>query len=110
MEPDGGAETQHLIESPPQRHGISPELEGALGRLRERERELIALRFGAELTGPEIATLTGLSLPNVQQILSRSLRRVRTELGVGRERADAATGPKAAAEPGLGTERADARD
>jgi DNA-directed RNA polymerase specialized sigma24 family protein len=31
-------------------------------------------------TGPEIAELTGLSLANVQQILSRSLRRLRAEL------------------------------
>jgi DNA-directed RNA polymerase specialized sigma24 family protein len=37
-----------------------------------REREIIALRFGGELSGPEIAELTGLSLANVQQILSRS--------------------------------------
>lgn len=60
--------------------GISPELEGALGELSERERELIALRFGGDLTGPEIAGITGLSTDNVHQILSRSLRRLRTEL------------------------------
>ena len=42
-----------------------------------REREIIALRFGGELSGPEIAEATGLSLANVQQILSRSLRRMR---------------------------------
>jgi DNA-directed RNA polymerase specialized sigma24 family protein len=42
--------------------------------------EVIALRFGGELTGPEIAELTGLSLANVQQILSRSLRKVRATL------------------------------
>jgi RNA polymerase sigma-70 factor (ECF subfamily) len=60
--------------------GISPELETALTGLGERERELIALRFGADLTGPEIAKLTGLSLGNVHQILSRSLRRLRTDL------------------------------
>ncbi|MGH2993219.1 MAG: RNA polymerase sigma factor [Solirubrobacterales bacterium] len=60
--------------------GISPELEEALGRLDHRQLELVALRFGADLTGPEIAELTGLSLANVQQILSRSLRRLRAEL------------------------------
>ncbi|MEA2231827.1 MAG: Sigma-70, region 4, partial [Solirubrobacteraceae bacterium] len=42
-----------------------------------REREIIALRFGGDLTGPEIAEATGLRLANVQQILSRSLRRMR---------------------------------
>ena len=63
------------------RLGIAPELEAALDELNERERELIALRFGGDLNGPEIAEITGLSLANVQQILSRSLRRMRATLG-----------------------------
>jgi RNA polymerase sigma-70 factor, ECF subfamily len=63
--------------------GLSAELAAALEHLGERERELIALRFGGELTGPEIAELTGLSLANVQQILSRSLRKVRAKLEEG---------------------------
>ena len=61
--------------------GVSPELERALATLSERDREIIALRYGADLTGPEIAELLGLSLANVQQIVSRSLRKLRTELG-----------------------------
>lgn len=60
--------------------GTSAELEAALGKLSDRERELVALRYGGELTGPEIAEITGLTLANVQQILSRSLRRLREEL------------------------------
>src|SRR4051794_23167508 len=60
--------------------GLSADLADALSMLSDRERELIALRFGGEMTGPEIAELTGLSLSNVQQILSRSLRRLRAEL------------------------------
>jgi RNA polymerase sigma factor (sigma-70 family) len=68
---DSGAETML---------GISPELERALGRLDQRQRELVALRYGADLTGPEISDLTGLSVANVQQILSRSLKRLRAEL------------------------------
>jgi len=60
--------------------GLAPELERALATLNSRERELIALRFGGDLSGPEIATLLGLSLANVQQILSRSLRRMRAML------------------------------
>ena len=48
-----------------------------MSTLNGREREIIALRFGGELSGPEIAEATGLSLANVQQILSRSLRRMR---------------------------------
>jgi len=60
--------------------GLAPDLELALAKLGDRERELIALRFGGDLSGPEIAELTGLSLANVQQILSRSLRRMRAQL------------------------------
>jgi DNA-directed RNA polymerase specialized sigma subunit len=45
--------------------------------LTERDREVLALRFGGDMTGPEIAKLLNLSLANVQQILSRSLRKLR---------------------------------
>jgi RNA polymerase sigma-70 factor (ECF subfamily) len=71
-----------LIPASEDRHriGIDPDLERALATLSDRERELIALRFGGDLTGPEIAALTGLTLANVQQLLSRSLRRMRTSL------------------------------
>lgn len=60
--------------------GIDPELAEALATLSPRDREIVALRFGADLTGPEIATASGLSLANVQQILSRSLRKLRRTL------------------------------
>ncbi len=60
--------------------GIEPELAGALAQLVPRDREVLALRFGGDLSGPEIATMTGLSLANVQQIISRSLRRLREHL------------------------------
>jgi RNA polymerase sigma-70 factor (ECF subfamily) len=60
--------------------GIAPELAAALERLGDREREILALRYGADLPGPDIATLLDLSLANVQQILSRSLRRLRADL------------------------------
>lgn len=57
--------------------GISPELVRALGRLSRRERGLVALRFGAELRGPEIAELVDMSVANVHQGLSRALRKLR---------------------------------
>lgn len=69
-----GGETDEI------RLGVSPELESALATLGDRERELIALRYGGDLSGPEIAEITGLTLANVQQILSRSLRRLRAEI------------------------------
>lgn len=66
----------HLVRDHPVL-GITPELEDALAGLDERERQVIALRFGGELRAKEIAGLTGLSEANVHQILSRSLRRLR---------------------------------
>lgn len=70
--------------------GLDPEVAAALAELSQRDREVLALRFGADLTGPEIAGMLGLSLANVQQILSRSLRRLRLAL-------DASGGERAAA-------------
>lgn len=64
----------------PELPGLSPEVAAALDGLGDRDREILALRYGADLTGPEIARVTGLTLANVQQILSRSLRRLRGEL------------------------------
>jgi RNA polymerase sigma factor (sigma-70 family) len=63
--------------------GIEPELAAALAQLTPRDREVLALRFGGDLNGPEIAEITGHSLANVQQILSRSLRRLRERLEGG---------------------------
>jgi RNA polymerase sigma factor (sigma-70 family) len=60
--------------------GLEPDLATALSTLAQRDREILALRYGADLTGPEIAEATGLTLANVQQILSRSLRRLREGL------------------------------
>jgi RNA polymerase sigma-70 factor (ECF subfamily) len=78
---ESGAETDVLVSEPDRPDlGLEPDLERALRALSDRERELIALRFGGDLSGPEIAELTGLSLANVQQILSRSLRQMRRAL------------------------------
>lgn len=79
------------IAAPPDRHslGLDPGLERALAQLAPRDRELIALRFGGDLTSGEIARMTGLTVANVQQILSRSLRRLRASMervAVGAER------------------------
>jgi RNA polymerase sigma-70 factor, ECF subfamily len=65
------------VPGPDERFAASPELLEALGHLSERDREVVALRFGGDLTGPEIAELLDLTLANVQQILSRSLRKLR---------------------------------
>src|SRR5579884_3539135 len=68
------------IEDRPREPGLDPELARAISGLQHRDQEILALRYGGDLTGPEIASLTGLSLANVQQILSRSLRELRRAL------------------------------
>ena len=79
-----GEASQATVPGPEQRLSGSPELLAALAELSDREREVIALRYGGDLNGPEIASLLGLTLANVQQILSRSLRKLRTLLDPGR--------------------------
>lgn len=68
--------------------GIEPRLEHSqdiqqlsrlLVDLPERERELISLKFGADLNNREIATITGLSESNVGTILSRALQKLREQ-------------------------------
>jgi RNA polymerase sigma-70 factor (ECF subfamily) len=81
-EPSGEIDESLLPTTPGPEEALAvwPELQDALQQIGEREREVIALRFGADLSGPEIAELTELSLANVQQILSRSLKRLRSLL------------------------------
>ena len=87
---EGGITEEQLpAEAGPETWGVSAELTAALGKLSDRDREVVALRFGADLRGPEIARLLDLRLANVQQILSRSLRRLRAELEGGEQDPDA---------------------
>ena len=57
------------------------ELARALAQLSEEEREAIALRYGGDLTVPEIARLTGEKLTTVEGRVYRGLRRLRDLLG-----------------------------
>ena len=50
------------------------------GRLSPEEREAIALRFGAELTVPEMAEALGEPLTTVEGRVYRALRKLRAEL------------------------------
>jgi RNA polymerase sigma-70 factor (ECF subfamily) len=56
------------------------ELGRALATLSAEEREAIALRFGAELTVPEIAKVLGEPLTTVEGRVYRALRKLRSEL------------------------------
>jgi RNA polymerase sigma-70 factor (ECF subfamily) len=52
----------------------------ALETLSDEEREAIALRFGSDLTLPEIAKLTGEKLTTVEGRVYRALRKLREQL------------------------------
>lgn len=57
------------------------ELARAMRVLHDRDRELVALRYGADLTAKQIAELLGLRVNTVEVALHRSLARLREELG-----------------------------
>jgi RNA polymerase sigma-70 factor, ECF subfamily len=59
---------------------VRDELARALAALSPEEREAIALRFGAELTLPEIAATLGEKLSTVEGRVYRALRKLRAEL------------------------------
>jgi RNA polymerase sigma factor (sigma-70 family) len=56
------------------------EVQRALAVLSAEEREAVALRFGAELTVPEIAKVLGEPLTTVEGRVYRALRKLRGEL------------------------------
>jgi RNA polymerase sigma-70 factor (ECF subfamily) len=58
-------------------------LSALLTQLEARERELVALKYGAGLTNRAIAEVTGLSESNVGTILHRVVTRLRAEWEVG---------------------------
>lgn len=58
-------------------------LSQALASLEDRDRDLIALRYGADLTARQIAELTGMRTNAAEVALHRALARLRTVLGDG---------------------------
>jgi RNA polymerase sigma factor (sigma-70 family) len=74
----------------------SIELAGAVATLGERDREIIALRFGADMTVREIANVLELRTNTVEVALHRALARLRDELSEPHEAAPLPrTGPVA---------------
>jgi RNA polymerase sigma-70 factor (ECF subfamily) len=55
----------------------------ALSKLSDKERNVVALKFAAELKNTDIAKITGISDSNVGVILFRSLKKLRKELEKG---------------------------
>ncbi len=62
-----------------ERRSDAERLARLLERRDERERELVALKYGAEMTNRAIARLTGLSESNVGTILHRTVQALRAE-------------------------------
>lgn len=71
------------VEETIQQEGEFARLSALLTHLEARERELVALKYGAGLTNRAIADLTGLSESNVGTILHRVVTRLRAEWEVG---------------------------
>jgi RNA polymerase sigma-70 factor, ECF subfamily len=67
------------IEDAAQERADFARLATLLARLAERERELVALKYGAGLTNRAIAGLTGLSESNVSTILYRVVQQLRAQ-------------------------------
>ena len=68
--------------------------------LSEEEREAIALRFGAELTVPEIAKLAGQKLTTIEGRVYRALRKLREAIdspGSGRSDREVVAGERRSA-------------
>jgi RNA polymerase sigma-70 factor (ECF subfamily) len=75
------------------------ELARAVATLPERDRELVALRYGADLTAKQIAELLGLRVNTVEVSLHRVLRRMRSVLE-GSEGIEPAKAPRLGAAEG----------
>jgi len=63
-------------------------LDSAVARLDERSRELVALRYGADLTARQIGGLLGLRTNTVEVALHRALAVLRVELAPQPQRED----------------------
>ena len=69
-----------VLEEEAQEQAEFAHLSRLLARLAERERELVALKYGAGLTNRAIARISGLSESNVSTILHRLARQLRAQL------------------------------
>lgn len=62
-----------------------PQLQAAIARLSDDQREVIALRFGAGLSGPETAKATGKTTNAVKSLQHRALATLAKFMGAGGE-------------------------
>jgi RNA polymerase sigma-70 factor (ECF subfamily) len=80
------ASEKHGVEELAQKHADFAFLATLLALLAERERELVALKYGAGLTNRAIASISGLSESNVSTILYRVTQQLREAWDTNYER------------------------
>jgi len=80
LEAAGSASSGETVESMVQKRSDFKRLAALLAGLADRERELVALKYGAGLTNRAIARLIGISESNVGTILSRVTQQLRAAL------------------------------
>jgi RNA polymerase sigma factor (sigma-70 family) len=73
------------------------DLHAAVGALDDRDRELIALRYGADLTARQVAEVLELKTNAVEVALHRALRRLRDRMTAGPP-SESSQGPRRAAD------------
>jgi RNA polymerase sigma-70 factor (ECF subfamily) len=71
------ASPQHTPEQQALRHADARRLAALLATLPPRQRELMAMKYGADMTNRAIARATGLSESNVGTILHRAVETLR---------------------------------
>jgi RNA polymerase sigma-70 factor, ECF subfamily len=80
LEEAGRLAAPQTLEEEAQERAEFARLSALLARLAERERELVALKYGAGLTNRAIARISGLSESNVSTILHRLTSQLRARL------------------------------
>jgi RNA polymerase sigma-70 factor (ECF subfamily) len=80
---EGALRDEETPETAALRNAKSRRLQALLAGLPERERELLALKYGAGATNRAIATITGLGESNVGTILHRSIGTLRARWDEG---------------------------
>jgi RNA polymerase sigma-70 factor (ECF subfamily) len=81
ISPDEEMNNAEDVENHVQRNRDRECLRRAILRLPEREQDLIAMKYGGDLTNREIAKITGLSETNVGSILHRTVNKLREKWG-----------------------------
>ena len=87
---------EQLIDGHDEASAVRLDLVAAVAQLDDRDRELVALRYGADLTARQIGELLEMSTNAVEVALHRALALLRRELAADEPRARPALSPRPA--------------